>query len=147
MLKKTRWLLLPLLALAPLSSVQASGLREGADEGHDVTIFFPTATTVGTASGSMGTARLSPVADPGMPDVAQDKAIGCSVDVTVASVVVQCVASNSLGSMGCASTNKNFISAVSGMSSDAKITFTADLDGNCLRLIIDNNSMYQQKVN
>jgi hypothetical protein len=142
MLKKTRWLLLPLLALVPLSSVQASGTREGAAEGHDVRITMATL----TASGSMGTARLEPVAD---PDVPEDKDIGCSLDVTATSTLVQCVAFNPQFWLGCTSTNKNFVSAVAGMSGDSKITFVVDpIDhATCLRLVIDNNSMYQQKAN
>jgi|GEM_PF-3919415 len=146
MLKKTRWLLLPLLALAPLSSVQASGLREGADQGHDVTI-TPYAPGISrTASGAMGTARLSPIAASG-PDVAEDKAIGCSVDVTPLSVLVRCTASNASENLYCTSIDKNIASAVSAMSSDAKITFTATADHVCVRLLVETDSRYQQKVN
>lgn len=142
MLKKARWLLLTVLALAPFSSVQASGTREGAAEGHDVRIFMATL----TASGSMGTARLEPVAD---PDVPEDKAIGCYLDVTTTSTIVQCNAFNPQFWLGCVSTDKNFVSAVAAMSGDSKITFEVDPrdHATCKHLIIDNNSMYQQKAN
>jgi hypothetical protein len=144
MLKKIRWLLLPLLALAPLSAVHASGTREGAAEGLDVHISMNTL----TAWGSMGTARLEPVASPGEPDDAQDKAIGCSLDATAASVLVRCSAFNPELFLGCVSGDKNLVSAVAGMSGDSFITFTVAPDhATCLRIQIDNNSMYQQKAN
>jgi hypothetical protein len=98
-----------------------------------------------TASGSIGTARLEPIAD---PDVPEDKDIGCLLDATPASILVRCSASANDMWLGCVSGDKNLIAAVAGVSGDSKITFTVAPDHmTCLHIIVDNDSMYQQKAN
>lgn len=148
MLKKTggRWLLLPLLALVPLSSAQAAGTREGGLQGHDVVIDKKPTNTTNTASGALGTARLEPLAN-------TEKGIGCHVDAAAASVLVRCDAwlqlnTGDILSLSCYSELPTFISAVAAMNGDSKISFTQNPgDGTCTSLVVDNDSMYQQKVN
>ncbi|HEX2659744.1 MAG TPA: hypothetical protein VHU40_15775, partial [Polyangia bacterium] len=119
---------------------RASGTREGAAQFHDVIINMSTL----TASGAMGTARLEPISN---PDVPVDKAIGCVLDATPLSILVRCTAFNPNFSLGCVSSSPNLIQAVGAINSDSKITFHAAPDRTCLNIVVDTNSMYQQKIN
>jgi hypothetical protein len=147
MLKKTRgrWLWLSLLALAPLSSAYAGtsgGTREGRAEGHDVHIDKVAL----TASGALGTARLEPLPDPSV-NTYQEKGIGCYVDATAGLALVRCEAFTTTAWLYCVSADPAFVSAVSAMNGDSKITFAAAANGVCLHLTVENNSIYQQKAN
>jgi hypothetical protein len=143
-------LLAVLLALLSFSGGRAmgkGGIKVGAADGVDATVFFDSGSQEWVASGALGTVRSEPLTG----TFPANKSIGCWIDAIPGSALLTCEAVTEAGDdLRCTSHDATLIALVAGMNSDAMLTFTTPTvtstgAGVCSHISVDNVSIFNVK--